>query len=621
MKQSFIYIFTLLFLIFHIDIKAQVGINSDNSTPHTSAMLDIKSTQKGMLIPRMTETQRDNISTPATGLLIFQTDNTPGFYYYNGTSWTAVGGSGGTDSDWTINGNNIYNANSGNIGIGTNTPTLGKLHIKGSGNNAGSYNVIYKAYVYESAGNFTGASDGSPGTANLEIPSDIANNASSVSLAINLGGNINGGFGFPVNLSVDLEGTNIGTGITASGSDTCGDPNNGGTYISTTITNYDASALVSGKTSLNLSAEDFGGSGFAGNYCSYSGVWVEYVFTYNIAIQEPAIAIENGTMRMDDFAGNGNIPLYLDNQGDIQTVGGSGPLMVHNPDGSISMQDYIEQKLTIGGKPWDTSIFSPSGAPASLEVRGGYQRPLYGGNIREYDSIGVVRTLSNGHIDPLDYFSIHAEFNIAGGNFFAHSDKRIKDIIGVSNSTIDLNTLSKINITDYKYIDRKAKGNSTVKKVIAQELKSVYPEAVNLTRKSIPNIYEYAKIEDGWINLNSDLSIGDIIEFYVIENKKEHLATAQIVAVEKNRFKIHTNVNHNNIFVYGKVVDDFHVVDYDALTTLNISSTQELLKRVKQLEAENKKLKNDNQVLNGNLNRMEKRLESIELIINQSASK
>jgi len=67
---------------------AQVGINI--ATPHTSSALDITSTTGGLLVPRMTEAQRDDInspSNPATGLMIYQTDDTAGFYYYNGSSW------------------------------------------------------------------------------------------------------------------------------------------------------------------------------------------------------------------------------------------------------------------------------------------------------------------------------------------------------------------------------------------------------------------------------------------------------------------------------------------------------------------------------------------------------
>jgi hypothetical protein len=64
---------------------AQVGINIE--TPDASAALDITSTTGGLLVPRMTKAQRGFIDTPATGLMIYQTDGTPGFYYFNGTSW------------------------------------------------------------------------------------------------------------------------------------------------------------------------------------------------------------------------------------------------------------------------------------------------------------------------------------------------------------------------------------------------------------------------------------------------------------------------------------------------------------------------------------------------------
>ena len=64
---------------------AQVGINTNN--PDASSALEIESTTGGILIPRLTETQRDAITSAATGLMIYQTDGTVGFYYYNGSSW------------------------------------------------------------------------------------------------------------------------------------------------------------------------------------------------------------------------------------------------------------------------------------------------------------------------------------------------------------------------------------------------------------------------------------------------------------------------------------------------------------------------------------------------------
>tara|TARA_R110001632_G_scaffold24379_1_gene68093 strand:- start:156 stop:944 length:789 start_codon:yes stop_codon:yes gene_type:complete len=83
-------IFTLLAaVLLTATTYAQIGINNEN--PDASAALDITSTTGGLLVPRMTETQRDAISPAATGLMIYQTDGTAGFYYYNGSSWATLG--------------------------------------------------------------------------------------------------------------------------------------------------------------------------------------------------------------------------------------------------------------------------------------------------------------------------------------------------------------------------------------------------------------------------------------------------------------------------------------------------------------------------------------------------
>lgn len=66
------------------------SVGAGTTTPHASAMLDIPSTTKGLLIPRMGKASRDAISSPATGLLIFQTDDIPGFYYYTGSLWRSA---------------------------------------------------------------------------------------------------------------------------------------------------------------------------------------------------------------------------------------------------------------------------------------------------------------------------------------------------------------------------------------------------------------------------------------------------------------------------------------------------------------------------------------------------
>jgi len=75
---------------------SSIGIGT--VSPNASAALEVNSTSKGFLLPTMTQAQRNAIASPATGLLIYQSDNTPGFYYYNGTAWNAIAGgaTGGT---------------------------------------------------------------------------------------------------------------------------------------------------------------------------------------------------------------------------------------------------------------------------------------------------------------------------------------------------------------------------------------------------------------------------------------------------------------------------------------------------------------------------------------------
>jgi hypothetical protein len=86
-------LFILLAIFISIVAKSQsVGINADGSTANSSAMLDVKSTTKGFLPPRMDVTQRDAIVSPATGLIIFCTDCGTGGepQYYSGSSWTSM---------------------------------------------------------------------------------------------------------------------------------------------------------------------------------------------------------------------------------------------------------------------------------------------------------------------------------------------------------------------------------------------------------------------------------------------------------------------------------------------------------------------------------------------------
>jgi len=88
---------------------AQVGINTDNTTPDPSAMLDVKSPDKGLLAPRVALTATNvalPVSAPAVGLQVYNTATsgttpfnvTPGLYIWNGTQWKPVSAPNGVNT-------------------------------------------------------------------------------------------------------------------------------------------------------------------------------------------------------------------------------------------------------------------------------------------------------------------------------------------------------------------------------------------------------------------------------------------------------------------------------------------------------------------------------------------
>ena len=90
-KITFLFCLLGLSLLVQSGFSQNVGINDNGASPHASAILDVQSTDKGFLVPQMTSVQRNNISNPAHGLIVFDLSDAH-FWFYDATwsSWTRI---------------------------------------------------------------------------------------------------------------------------------------------------------------------------------------------------------------------------------------------------------------------------------------------------------------------------------------------------------------------------------------------------------------------------------------------------------------------------------------------------------------------------------------------------
>lgn len=101
-----------LFFVLKVASAQNIGIGTDN--PNPSAALDISDSTKGILIPRMTKSKRSAIQNPAEGLMIYQIDDTSGFWFYTGQKWTNInskgikGDSGVSVRNTQLSGDSLY---------------------------------------------------------------------------------------------------------------------------------------------------------------------------------------------------------------------------------------------------------------------------------------------------------------------------------------------------------------------------------------------------------------------------------------------------------------------------------------------------------------------------------
>jgi hypothetical protein len=415
-------------------------------------MLDVKSTTKGLLAPRMTAAQRGEITSPAAGLLVYQTDATAGYYYYNGSAWTQLGAASGA-SQWTTTGSDIY-YNTGNVGIGKATPTA-QLDVVSS-------NTI----GISSTGSTTGA------TGLYHIAN--SNASTSWNLGVEGGAWASGALG---SLYIDKSGVgplvtfapsgNVGIGTTApagvlqvNSSSTATDgkviisspSNNFGQFQIGNPSGTEASMLfIPGVTSFGTSP--------ASTY-SNSAIW---------SLGGGVWGIGATTFGIGNFGYGGSI-LNVKSTGNVgigtttpsQKLDVAGNIKITNQGGSVATPD----KIDLG------TSYSNGASRDQLKIY------LYdGGTTQRYGfGIGVSSDIQYHSQVAHDFYVDNSKrFSVTGSGGANTSDRRLKrEILPLRN--YGLQQVMQLNPVTYIFKDDPA--NTPQVGFIAQEVKQIIPEVV-----------------------------------------------------------------------------------------------------------------------------------------------
>jgi hypothetical protein len=208
---------------------------------------------------------------------------------------------------------------------------------------------------------------------------------------------------------------------------------------------------------------------------------------------------------------------------------------------------------------------------------------------------------------------------VTSTEFNAYSDARIKKDFVRSDAEKDLALINKLQVTDYRYIDTVNYGSASKKGVIAQEVEKVFPGAVNKGEEFIPDIFskpEKFTVANATVHFtmgkSHHLESGDLVRFITTTGMVE----TKVTVTGKNTFTIDaTTGQFDDVFVFGKKVNDFRMVDYDRIAMLNVSATQELSKEIEQLKKQNDALKQKDTAHETAMADMQNKLQAMETSI------
>lgn len=382
---------------------------------------------------------------------------------------------------------------------------------------------------------------------------------------------------------------NVGTSSTAMGNDTI-------------ASGFGSTAIGAAAHATNTYSVAMGGNTTASGYASTA---MGYTTTASGA---DSTAMGNGTIASGDFStalgftttADGDYSIAI---GSNASSNGHQHAFAYGDGSAVTGNDRDKQfrVLATGG------IVLVGDAGKKIQIGGfvtGQAAAIYGGPLAVYDGVNTDTTYAyfvntsgsspapyTGECNPCTTQPILIDASngaILAKEFDALSDARIKDIVGISDSSHDLAALNAIEITDYAMKDKVRDGDRRYKKVVAQQVEKVFPQIVSKHTDFIPNVYAVANVVEspsGSYRLQFDKPHGisnSARRLRLLPEGGKTMEAVDIVAVPSARDVVisASGWTAQRAFVYGEQADDVLAVDYEGLASLNVSATQELSKRL-----------------------------------------
>ena len=237
-------------------------------------------------------------------------------------------------------------------------------------------------------------------------------------------------------------------------------------------------------------------------------------------------------------------------------------------------------RMMIDGISGNVGIGISSPTSGKLQIQGTASKYLSYGYLNVYASTGQASGTNN--------YSIYANERIAGAEFNAFSDSRIKkNVVDINDSS----ALDKIRLLEpkiYNYIDEQQKGTSNVYGFIAQEVSNVLPYAVTVSEGDIPNILTNSNVsvtsDSNVLELRLDtavegLTLSNTSNINITTDNNQYLTVPVLTFSGSNVITIQNNDKFSNVtgaYIHGEHIHDFHHLNKDAIWAVSTAALQEV---------------------------------------------